>query len=290
VKSDQTLALLGRENPVLEDDLPGSESASAQALKAQILLHDAGLAARRPGLRLPRLALRFAVAGVAAAALAFGVLSVLPGSGPSPVARAAAVLEPARGTILHSVVVETRVNPDGTRSRGRTESWRLQSPPFDERSVTVGRETATSNGRPEAYLPSENTLHVLPPATELPPPTGSPGTGDRVLDGVRGYLSSGQAREAGTVTVDGRPAVRIVFAGSRPKSTYVVDAATYEPIELRTVADDGTAVTSRFETYEWLPATAANRALLSLRKQHPGATVVPDVTVEGFGPDPAKGK
>jgi hypothetical protein len=43
-------------------------------------------------------------------------------------------------------------------------------------------------------------------------------------------------------------------------------------------------------TYELLPATAANLALLSLRKQHPGATVVPDVTVEGFGSDPAKGK
>jgi hypothetical protein len=290
VKSDQTLALLERENPVLEDDLPGLESAPAQALKARILLDDVGLVAPRQGLRLPRLALRLAVAGVAAAAVAFGVLSLLPGSGPSPVARAAAVLEPSRGTILHWVAVETRVNPDATRSTGRTESWRLQSPPFDERSVTAGRETATTDGRPQAYLPSENTLHVLPPETELPPSSGSPGTGDRALDGIRGYLSSGQAREAGTVTVDDRRAVRIVVTGSRPKSTYLVDATTYEPIELRGVADDGTIVTTRFETYELLPATTANRALLSLRKQHPGATVVRDVTVEGFGPDPAKGK
>jgi hypothetical protein len=49
-------------------------------------------------------------------------------------------------------------------------------------------------------------------------------------------------------------------------------------------------VTSRFETYEALPATAANLALLSLRKQHPGATVIPAATVEGFGPDLAKRK
>jgi hypothetical protein len=90
------------------------------------------------------------------------------------------------------------------------------------------------------------------------------------------------------VIVDGREAVRIVFAGS--KSTYIVDAATYEPIELRDVGDDGTVVTSRFETYESLPATAANLALLSLRKQHPRTTVVPDATVEGFGPDSVKGK
>jgi hypothetical protein len=59
---------------------------------------------------------------------------------------------------------------------------------------------------------------------------------------------------------------------------------------LREVGDDGTVVTSRFVTYESLPSTAANLALLSLRKQHPGATVVPDVTIEGFGPDPAKRK
>lgn len=288
MKSDETLALLTRENPVHEDDLPGPESVPAHALKARILLNDATFVTRRRGLRLPRSAFRFAAAGVVAAVVAFGVLSVLPGSGPSAVARAAAVLNPSRGTILHTVVVTTSVNPDGTRSTGRTESWRQQAPPFDERSVTAGRETATADGRPEAYIPSDNTLHILPPETELPRPSGSPGTGDRLLDDTRRYLSSGEAREDGTVIVDGRDAVRIVFAGS--KSTYIVDAASYEPIELRDVGDDGTVVTSRFETYELLPATPANLALLSLRKQHPGATVVPDVTVEGFGPDPTKGK
>lgn len=288
MKSDQTLALLTRENPVHEDDLPGPEAVPARALRERILLDDATLVARRRGRRLPRSTFRVAVAGVVAAAVAFGVLSVLPGSGPSPVARAAAVLNPSAGTILHTVVATTSVSPDGTSSSGRTESWRQQAPPFDERTVDGGRETATADGRPEAYVRNDNTLHVLPPGTEMPPPSGSPGTGDRLLDDIRGYLSSGEAREDGTVLVDGREAVRIVFAGS--KSTYLVDATTYEPIELRDVADDGTVVTSRFETYELLPATPANLALLSLRKQHPGATVVPDATVEGFAPDPAKGK
>jgi hypothetical protein len=89
-----------------------------------------------------------------------------------------------------------------------------------------------------------------------------------------------------------------VFPGSGPvasrarsqQSTYLVDAQTYEPIELHSVADDGTVVTSRFVSYEFLPATAANLALLNLHKQHPGATVVQDVTVEGSDPNPAKGK
>ena len=288
MKSDATLALLTRENPVHEDDLPGPESVAACALKQRILLDDATFIARGRNRRRHRSALRFAVAGLAAAAVAFGVLSVLPDSGPSAVARAAAVLNPADGTILHTVVVTTSTNPDGSSSTGRTESWRQQSPPYDERSVTEGRETAMADGRPEAYIPSEDTLHVLPSEAELPPSRGSAGTGNRLLDNIRRYLASGEARTDGTVTVNGREAIRITFAGS--KSTYLVDAQTYEPIELRDVGDDGTVVTSRFVTYESLPATAPNLALLSLRKQHPGATVVQDVTVEGFGPDPAKGE
>ena len=157
--------------------------------------------------------------------------------------------------------------------------------------------------RSSRSLPSDNTLHVLPPQTKLPAPGGSPGTGDRLLDDIREYLASGEARTDGTITVNGREALRIVFAGSDGASTspaalrahaiarvYLVGAQTYEPIELRDVGDDATVVTSRFVTYESLPATAANLALLSLRKQHPGATVVQDVTVEGFGSDPAKGK
>jgi hypothetical protein len=112
-------------------------------------------------------------------------------------------------------------------------------------------------------------------------------------------LASGEARTDGTVIVNGREAVRIVFTGSgSPASsrgratgaTYIMDAQTYEPIELREVGDDGTVVTSRFVTYETLPATAANLALLSLREQHPDATVVQDGTVEGFGRDSTKGE
>jgi hypothetical protein len=172
-------------------------------LKERVLLDDATFAARGRN-RLRRSAFRFAVAGVAAAGVAFAVLSVLPGSGPSAVARAAAVLNAADGTILHTVVVTTSTRPDGTISTGRSKSWRQQSPPYDERSVTEGRETATADGRPEAYLPSEDTLHVLPPEVERPPSRNSGGTGDRLLDNIREYLASGLARTDGTITMNGR--------------------------------------------------------------------------------------
>ena len=54
--------------------------------------------------------------------------------------------------------------------------------------------------------------------------------------------------------------------------TLLVDAHTYEPIEWRVIAQ-GRVVTMRVRTYEWLRATRENRALLSLRAQHPGAGV-----------------
>ena len=53
------------------------------------------------------------------------------------------------------------------------------------------------------------------------------------------------------MTVRGRDAVRIVFDGS--PSVYLVDAESYEPIQLRDVGDDGNVVTSRYVTYELLP-------------------------------------
>jgi hypothetical protein len=109
---------------------------------------------------------------------------------------------------------------------------------------------------------------------------------ERLLDVMRSLLASGEAREDGRVTVDRRDAVRIVAPGW--KTTLVVDAETFEPIEWSGVYDDGTRETNRFQTYERLSATEANLALLSLTAQHPGATFEPGITVEGFGPDPDK--
>ena len=95
---------------------------------------------------------------------------------------------------------------------------------------------------------------------------------------MRKLLGSGQAREDGRVTVDGREAVRNISPTSL--ASMLVDAETYVPIEWTDVGDDGTRRTRRFETYE-RPATPANLALLSLTAQHPDATVVHDVTIEG---------
>jgi hypothetical protein len=98
---------------------------------------------------------------------------------------------------------------------------------------------------------------------------------------MRESIAAGEAREDGRVTIEGRDAIRLV-AGD---NALVVDARTFEPIEW-TSSVEGTGgmydtATTRIEVYEWLPANDEHTALLSLAAQHPGATVVTDVTIEG---------
>jgi hypothetical protein len=66
--------------------------------------------ARRPR----RLAIRLSAAGVAAAAVALGILSILPGGGASAVDRAAAALGLDAGSILHVEMTARQVNAGGS--------------------------------------------------------------------------------------------------------------------------------------------------------------------------------
>jgi hypothetical protein len=77
----------------------------------------------------------------------------------------------------------------------------------------------------------------------------------------------------GHVPVAGRDAVTITWNSGR--SVYVVDAKTYDPIELRTKNKAGVRAT-RFLKYERLPLTAKTQALLRLKPQHPTAQVSHD--------------
>lgn len=282
MRSDEALELLERENPVREDDLPGPNSVDALAVKSHVCL---GAATRDRARRRRPIgpAFRAVAVAAAAAAIVLGVLGALPGNGPSAVERAEAALNPSDGTILRTVVLTTRSDSDRSET---SESWQLNAPPYDRREVTSrGHELATANSRPQVYDARINTIYTVPPETELPPSTRPPGE-DRLLQYMRSLLASGQAREDGPVTVDGRSAIRIV--SSVANATLLVDADTYEPIEWRLVSDEGIGVTSRFRTYELLLATEANLALVSLTAQHPDAIVEPSLVIKGVGPDPDK--
>jgi hypothetical protein len=98
-------------------------------------------------------------------------------------------------------------------------------------------------------------------------------------------LRSEDARDATATTRRQRRVIRFELDnvwpdGSVVKWTYIVDARTYEPILLTTSTADGARATTRFERYETLAATEENKALLSLRAQHPDAAI--DATEAGY--------
>jgi outer membrane lipoprotein-sorting protein len=84
-------------------------------------------------------------------------------------------------------------------------------------------------------------------------------------------LRSGRVQVTGHVVAEGRDAIRLESLDG--KKVYVVDAATYDPIEW-TTSGNGGGVTLRFPVYEELPADAESLQLLDLQDQHPDAQVV----------------
>ena len=90
---------------------------------------------------------------------------------------------------------------------------------------------------------------------------------------ILALLRSGRVREVGHVNVDGRDAIRLESLDG--KKVYVVDAATYDPIEWTTTGNGG-GVRLRFPVYEELPVDAESLKLLDLEAQHRGASVVRD--------------
>jgi outer membrane lipoprotein-sorting protein len=91
---------------------------------------------------------------------------------------------------------------------------------------------------------------------------------------ILALLKSGKVRVVGHVTVDGRDAIKLESLSG--KSTYIVDASTYDPIEWTTTGTTG-GVTLRFSAFEELPVDDQSMQLLDLQAQHPSATVVHDV-------------
>jgi outer membrane lipoprotein-sorting protein len=90
---------------------------------------------------------------------------------------------------------------------------------------------------------------------------------------ILALLKSGRVRDTGHVRVDGRDAIRLESLDG--KQVYVVDAATYAPIEWTTTGTSG-GVTLHFSAYEELPVDADSMKLLDLEAQHPDASVVRD--------------
>ncbi|MBV9001037.1 MAG: hypothetical protein JO304_18395 [Solirubrobacterales bacterium] len=228
---------------------------------------------RRWGTRLPRrlAGLGLAVAGAAAAAIAVVALGGSAGSGGPASANAAIIdhisaeLTAPPGKILHEAATDT---PTGLPP-GRFELWEQTGATGVYRVIKAGTEASQSATQNETYDPSTHTVTVspLPPAIHAREVADS---GDAAVE-IKQMVNSGQATATPT-TYDGIPAfeIRVPPSGDpNLNGTAYVARSDYRPLEI-----DSTNLRIVFSTYEYLPATPANNALLAETTAHPGATVV----------------
>jgi hypothetical protein len=157
------------------------------------------------------------------------------------------------------------------------EWWQLTSPPYtfvlDKGQVgAASPEQAGDATNSSYYDPATNTVHEMSGG-------GTTGVGDPIAQ-VRQMLDEGRARVLGTAQVDGVDTYKIQFEDKHGYTSQglvaYVDQQTYRPVLLSDPQRDGTVVTLRVVTLEYLPATQANLQSLSLTARHPGARVVTD--------------
>ena len=261
--------------------------------------HWPGTRILRPIRKRPaRAALAFAAVAVASAIALF--VSTPWKTAPAFLERAEAALTPPAGTVLHMKWLLTRTWParSCTVTRGPNEVWVDQTPPnrFRELAKDIPdiSDPVCSGGTPGevggTIDPPEELLFV-PPNTLTSPglPNFRFGPPDFV-EALRTAISDGRAHEEGKTRLDGRTVVRIrvdppadcpVPGCEKWEPDYwYVDPETYYPVQKESsngvnVGPDGKPVqfqaVVRFLTYEYLPGTAANRALADIWAQHPNA-------------------
>jgi hypothetical protein len=101
----------------------------------------------------------------AVAAVALGILAVLPGGGSSVVGPAAAALEVSDNTILHVEMRGEHHNLDGSVVTWQSESWQLSEAPFTRRQIEVGSdgiraESLTRDDAYELFDAERNTIYT----------------------------------------------------------------------------------------------------------------------------------
>ncbi|MGI8711748.1 MAG: hypothetical protein ACR2NR_00885 [Solirubrobacteraceae bacterium] len=275
----ELLDLVRRADPMLDSRVQadaGLDTESALRLLTPGL--DRPLAPRRSR-RQRRRALRIAVLVGAVAAAAFVVANVASTGGDSAVPPAqaelirharAALLLPPRAIYEEEVA---RVNGrDGSTVTPESHEWLGTSPPYDNRLIEfqngkVQWEQAFVNGRLDLYDPASNTVYLAP--SKAPNQVPDNPNWNSALSEVQYLL-----RQPGGVTVnphavlDGAPVIEFTFAGGR--FHYWASPSSYRPLQIE---DRLFRRIDRFPIVRVLTGASASPSLLSLRAQHPGATV-----------------
>jgi hypothetical protein len=207
------------------------------------------------------------------------------------------------GQIVHLITtehVEIRggAHPESGPSSTR-EQWSSTSPARWRVALTIPTPDATPEGKPlgntdglvtgpmqfsygggssEEYFEQSNSLNITTGVSEQSPqasPTGPLGV--EPIAQVRTMLGDGQLGEAGTTTVNGKAALRLLGAYPRGENPpwhveYDVDPTTYAPVQVTIeVAQPSRPASKGIQTivvsvgrYELVPLNASTESLLSI--------------------------
>jgi hypothetical protein len=188
--------------------------------------------------------------------------------------------------IVHVVLESTQTYLAGSRRvvRSRVESWSAPLHDQQRQIQTQGSHTieqALDGHRQQTW--TSGHASVITEET-LPRVIGHP---EDPVAGVRAMLRGGRARVVARARLGGRDVWRLQLnvapapaAGRFPAAILLVDANTFVPIQLTSygggISNQGgrfvptVRAVTRYLTYERLPYTANNRALLGM-SGHPGA-------------------
>jgi hypothetical protein len=228
-----------------------------------------------------RWALRGAALGVLALVLAGALLfgGGTNGSGPSPIARAAAaVVDWPSNQILH---VRMRMTSNFAQPDELEESWQLTSPPYTRRVVTAFPAGGTGAQAVESAMASDGTGQAFDwRRNEVVQTTGvgddwrPTGVEQTTRDEMQALMANGNWKSIGESDIDGHHVVGFEAFGT---ARLYLDATTFLPVMDQSfgygVGDERRGY-DRHYTWELLPVTPANRALLDVAAQHPNAPVV----------------
>jgi predicted RNA methylase len=231
----------------------------------------------QPPRRRRRLALALACALAVSGAIA--LLAVNPfASGPSSLVAAAGAAAVPPSVVEHVVTLTEQIE-DGRQVTVRDELWTASGDPLGSRVVIDnpaygGRiERSDAQGVSSAFDASDGVIYERTlPANFINLDATRP---SEDLGFVRRALAASNARDMGPTTLAGQPVERFDY-GSREttgqRCSYYATRGDYIPVAVDCVNLIGPALRAHI-SYEFLPRTDANDALLSLRAEHPGAAI-----------------